>query len=181
MCSCLYLCKGLCVCIFLRSPKAVVSDTRFWSFLPHLWAPMGNPFTPPELSLGKRASMLATVMIFLGRIRLVAIGTLYPHPLWCCFSHVFFWSFFPHFYMVMGNPTTQPQLLTTNVLILDFFLKMTIFPFLVIFPPFLHGHGRPHDPTKTFNIKCAVLGSYHSDIHEKKPCQIHYKYITPVI
>ena len=118
MCLCLDLCEGLCVCIFLRSPKAVVSDTCFWSFLPHLWAPMGDPFTPPELSLGKRSSMLATVMIFMGQTRLVAIGTLHPSPLWCCFSHVFFWSFFPHFYMVMGDPTTQPKLLTTNVLYL---------------------------------------------------------------
>ena len=49
-----------------------------------------------------------------------------------------------------------------------FFWKMTIFPFLVIFAPFSHGHGPPLDPTKTFNIKCAVLGSYHSDIYEKK-------------
>ena len=59
-----------------------------------------------------------------------------------------------------------------------FFWKMTIFPFLVIFAPFSHGHGRPHDPTKTFNIKCAVLGSYHSDIYEKKAMpdslQVHY-------
>ena len=115
MCLCLDLCEGLCVWIFLRSSKAVVSDTCFWSFLPHLWAPMGDPFTP-ELSLGKRSSMLATVMIFMGQTRLVAIGTLHPYPLWCCFSHVFFWSFFPHFYMVMGDPTTQPKLLTTNVL-----------------------------------------------------------------
>ena len=109
-------CEGLCVCIFLSSPKAVCSDTCFWSFLPHLWAPMGDPFTSLELSLGKRSSMLATVMIFMGQTRLVAIGTLHPYPLWCCFSHVFFWSFFPHFYMVMGDPTTQPKLLTTNVL-----------------------------------------------------------------
>ena len=118
MCLCVDPCEGLCVCIFLSSPKAVVSDTCFWSFLPHLWAPMGDPFTPPELSLGKRSSMLATVMIFMGQTRLVAIGTLHPYPLWCCFSHVFFWSFFPHFYMVMGDPTTQPKLLTTNVLYL---------------------------------------------------------------
>ena len=140
MCLCVDPCEGLCECIFLSSPKAVVSDMCFWSFLPHLWAPMGDPFTP-ELSLGKRSSMLATVMIFMGQTRLVAIGTLYPYPLWCCFSHVFF--------------------------------------FLVIFPPFLHGHGRPHDSTKTFNNKCAVLGSYLNDVHEqKKPRQIHYKSIA---
>ena len=52
-----------------------------------------------------------------------------------------FWSFLPHFHMVMGDPTTQPKLLTSNVLSLG--------PTTVIFK-------------------------------KKKPCQIHYKSITPV-
>ena len=116
VCMCVDLCVGLCVCIFLRSPKVVVTDTCFWSFLPHLWAPMGDPFTPPEPLLTKRSSMLATVMIFIERKRLVAIETLHSHPWSCCFSHVCFGPFLPYLYMVMGDPTTQPQLLTTNVL-----------------------------------------------------------------
>ena len=64
---CVDLRVGLCVCFFLRNPKVVVTDTCFWSSLPHLWAPMGDPITLPETLLTKRSSMLATVMIFIER------------------------------------------------------------------------------------------------------------------
>ena len=40
--------------------------------------------------------------------------------------------------------------------------------FWAIFALSLHGHGRPYNPTTTFNNKCAVLGSYHNDIYKKK-------------
>ena len=106
VCMCVDLCVGLCVCIFLRSPKVVVTDTCFWSFLPHLWAPMGDPFTPPEPLLTKRSSMLATVMIFMERKPLVAIETLHSHPWSCCFSHVCFGPFLPYLYMVTWSWAT---------------------------------------------------------------------------
>ena len=119
MCVCVWIHVKVYVCVFSSAALKLLFQTQSCCFrhmfLPHLWAPMGDPFTP-ELSLGKRSSMLATVMIFMGQTRLVAIGTLHSYPLWCCFSHVFFWSFFPHFYMVMGDPKTQPQRLTTKVL-----------------------------------------------------------------
>ena len=49
-------------------------------------------------------------------------------------------------------------------------LKLLFQPcvFWAIFALSLHGHGRPHDPTTTFNNKRAVLGSYHNDIYKKK-------------
>ena len=134
---CVDLCVGFCVCIFLRSPKVISTDTCFWSFLPHLWAPMGDPFTPPEPLLTKRSSMLATVMIFMGQTRLVAIGTL-------------------HLFMVLFQPCV----------------------FLVVFPPFLHGHGRPHDPSKTFTTNVLYLGPTSMMFMNKKPRQIHNKSIA---
>ena len=140
MCLCLNLCEGLCVCIFLRSPKAVVSDTCCWSFFPHLWAPMGDPFTPPKLSKE-------------------VINVSYSDD-------------------IHGTNKTGSH---WNPLSLPFMMLFQPCVFLVIFPPFLHGHGQPHDPTTTFNNKCAVLGSYQNDIYEKKPRQIHYKSITPGI
>ena len=108
VCLCLDLFEGLCVCIFLRSPKAVVSDTCCWSFFPHLWAPMGDPFTPPKLSKE-------------------VINVSYSDD-------------------IHGTNKTGSH---WNPAFLPFMVLFQPCVFLVIFPPFLHGHGRPHDPTKT--------------------------------
>ena len=118
MCLCLDLCEGLCVCIFLRSPKAVVSDTCCWSFFPHLWAPMGDPFTPPKLS--KEVINVSYSDDIHGTNKTGSHWNPLSLPFMVLFQPCvfFFWSFFPHFYMVMGDPTTQPKLLTTNVLYL---------------------------------------------------------------
>ena len=126
MCVCLGGCEQMCVCVWIRVEVYVCvfsSAALKLLFQTHVvgrfFLIYGRPWTIPLLlSFQKRSSMLATVMIFMGQTRLVAIGTLHSYPLWCCFSHVFFWSFFPHFYMVMGDPTTQSQLFTTNVLFL---------------------------------------------------------------
>ena len=119
MCLCLDLCEGLCVSIFLRSPKDVVSDTCFWSFLPHLWA-----------ALGAHGQSLYSFRVFIGKELINVSYSDDIHgmnktgsrwnplslPFMMLFQPCVFLSFSPHFYNVMGGPTTQTKLITTNVL-----------------------------------------------------------------
>ena len=132
MCLCLDLCEGLCVSIFLRSPKDVVSDTCFWSFLPHLWA-----------ALGAHGQSLYSFRAFIGK---ELINVSYSDD-------------------IDGMNKTGSR---WNPLSLPFMMLFQPCVFLSFFPPFLQCHGRPHNPTETYNNKCAVLGSYLNVVYEQK-------------
>ena len=113
MCVCVWICVKVHVCIFLRSPKAVVSDTCFWSFLPHLWAGLG---AHGQSLYSFRAFNVSYSDDIHGMNKTGSRWNPLSLPFMMLFQPCVFLSFSPHFYNVMGGPTTQPKLITTNVL-----------------------------------------------------------------